>query len=83
MSLQAKARFSSAAEMRKRLAQDYEEEGDLALAIDEYKKAIDYFQMEKSNTKINSSICSLKVADLMVLSDHNDAYEESRSVFIL
>jgi|LauGreDrversion4_2_1035121.scaffolds.fasta_scaffold780893_2 hypothetical protein len=80
MSLQAKARFSTAAEMRKRLAQDYEEEGELVLAIEEYKKAIDYFQMEKSNSKINSSLCSLKVADLMILSDHKDTYEETRAV---
>ena len=80
MSLEGKGRFSTAGEMKRRLAQDYDEDGEYAMAIVEYKKAVDYFQMEKSNSKTNGQLCLLKLADLMLLSDHQDSYEESRGV---
>jgi tetratricopeptide (TPR) repeat protein len=76
-------RFNSAGDAKKKLASDYEAENDYANAILEYKKASDYYEMEKSNSKSNHNICLIKAADLMCISDHKDAFEESKNVYHL
>jgi hypothetical protein len=73
-------RFSLAGDLRKKLAEELESESDLAQAIEQYKKAADYYEMEKANSKNNHQICLLKAADLMCLSDHKDAFEECKQV---
>ena len=80
MSLQARARFSTAAESYKKLGEFYEEESQFSEAILEYKRAIEVYTMDRTNSKISVSHISLKVADLMILSEHQDAYDEARNV---
>ncbi len=82
MVFEANGRFSSAGDARKRLAQEYEHDSEYDLAITEYRKAADYYEMEKSNSKTNYQNCLIKAADLMCISDHKDAFEESKAVNI-
>jgi hypothetical protein len=80
MSYEKSGRFSAAGDVRKKMAEQYESESDYTNAIIEFKKAADYYEMEKSNSKNNHQNCLLKVADLMCLSDHKDTFEECKQV---
>jgi len=73
--------FIAAGKLTQKLAEDYEKEHRFDMAIKEYKKAADYYQMVFSNTKSLRQICLLKYADLICLKDHQDAYIESKIVF--
>jgi hypothetical protein len=55
---------------------------DGIFSIIEFKKAADYYEMEKSNSKNSHQNCLLKVADLMCLSDHKDTFEECKQVLL-
>ena len=62
------------------MAEDFERENNIEMAIKEYKRAADYFQMVFSNTKSLRQNCLLKYADLLCLNDHQDAFIEAKTV---
>jgi hypothetical protein len=62
------------------MAEDYEKENRFDMAIKEYKRAAEYYQMVFSNTKSLRQNCLLKYADLICLNDHAEAYLESKTV---
>jgi alpha-soluble NSF attachment protein len=73
-------RFSAAGDARKKLAENYENDLEYKLAIEEYRKAADYYEMEKSNSKNSQQGCLLKAADLMLMTNHPDAFDVAKNV---
>jgi hypothetical protein len=72
--------FIAAGKITQKLAEDFEMENNIEMAIKHYKKAADYFQMVFSNTKSQRQSCLLKYADLLCLNDHPDAFLQAKSV---
>jgi alpha-soluble NSF attachment protein len=73
-------RFQMAGKIQKTVAEEFESDLKYELAIDAYKRAADYFSMENINSKSYEQGCLLKLADLMCISDHKDAFNESKAV---
>jgi hypothetical protein len=59
------------------MAEEFESKQNFDLAIVAYKKAGDYFTMENSNYKSSEFDCYKKVADLMCITGHKEAFKES------
>jgi alpha-soluble NSF attachment protein len=76
-------RFQMAGKTQKQMAEDYESELKYDEAIEAYKRSAEYFSMENLNSKSYEQGCLLKQADLMCISDHKDAFEESRKVKLI
>ena len=62
------------------MAEKAENDIQYEIAIKLYKKAADYFSMENSNSKSFEQQCLLKAADIMCITDHPNAYQESVKV---
>jgi hypothetical protein len=63
------------------MAEENEKERNYEQAIKEYKAASDYFEMDKSSQKSNLTNCLVKQADLMCLTDHPQAFEETKQIY--
>lgn len=73
-------RFQMAGKTQKQMAEEYESELKYDEAIAAYKRAAEYFSMENQNSKTYEQGCLLKQADLMCISNHKDAFDESKIV---
>jgi tetratricopeptide (TPR) repeat protein len=73
-------KFEAAGNLKKKSAEEYENEGNYAQAILEYQKAISYYSMDSTKSKTNENNCMIKLADLMCRNDHPDAFNEAKVV---
>eukprot|EP00922_Rhytidocystis_sp_ex-Travisia-forbesii_P006450 GHVS01009365.1.p1 GENE.GHVS01009365.1~~GHVS01009365.1.p1 ORF type:complete len:340 (-),score=76.64 GHVS01009365.1:20-943(-) len=71
-------RFSQSGKLLKSIAEMFEEEGNMILSSDYFKKAADLFEMDEYG-KSQFSQCILKYADFV--SRHQDKYEEAIKVY--
>ena len=71
-----------AGKLEKQNAEEFEANLNYASAIKSYKRAADYFSMENLNSKSYEQACQLKLADLLCISDDENAFSESKVVSI-
>jgi hypothetical protein len=62
------------------MAENLEKERVFDSAINYYRKAADYYSMDKSPSQNSQHLCLTKMCDLMCITDHQDAFEESKRV---
>lgn len=73
-------KFQMAGKIQKQMAEACENDLQYPTAVMYYKKAADYFSMEKTNSKSFEQGCLLKAADLMCINDYQNAYQEASKV---
>ena len=74
-------KYMQAGKTSQRIANEFEENFNYEKAIEKYKKAAEYFEMESQNTKSMQQQCLLKVADLMCISGHKDMLTEAPKIY--
>ena len=80
---ESKGQFYSAGNVMMKLASENERECQYDQAIENYSKAVDYFQMDKSSNKNHVNTCLLKKADLMCFKNKPEAKTEAKEVKII
>jgi hypothetical protein len=66
--------------LKKQQAEELEAAFKNEEAIAAYRRAADYFSMETSNTKSLEQQCLLKLADLLCITNHPDAFNQAKAV---
>ena len=74
-------KYMQAGKIAKQIASELEENLDYTNAIDKYKKAAEYFNLDNQNTKSLQQQCLLKVADLMCITNHKDMFSEAPKIY--
>ena len=79
--LENHAKFQQAGKMTQEIAHQLEIDFDYAGAIEKYKKAAELFKLEGQSCRSLEQQCSVKVADLMCISNHKDMLIEAPKIY--